>query len=287
MAKTCYVINFYLGDRRKTVEEFSVNDRLYFLKMQIQTLEKYRHSLDKIIFSFNFREDDYRYTSEIFRLVPKYIQGAEVEVHFRSNYGMSYGAWSDAFDRNVDQFDYFIFNEDDYFFIQNNWDSYLRAKFESYTDCGFLCAAIREPDYWNEYKKYAGHSTSIISNEVLKKIKEKYGCLPHAKDNNYNSSETIGQISQSFSALELGYNIYDIRDDYRVAFAWTGDDGRDIWRFFWWNEKDLIIPALLLKENPPHGWYICNDPEFLQEYQPTTAEKALLCHENKIAYYAL
>ena len=285
MSKICYIVNFYLGDRRKTIKKFSDEDRLYFLKSQIQTLEKYKHSLSKIIFSFNFREEDYKYVSKIFELTPKYIQGAKVEVHFRPNYGMSYGAWSDAFDRNEDQYDYFIFNEDDYFFIQNNWDEYLTNKFNSYSDCGWLCAATREPDNWNGYKKYAGHSTSIVSNKVLKKIKQKYGYLPHAKDSEYHSNECDGQISQSFSILEFGYNIYDIRDDYRIAFAWTENDGRDIWRMFWWNEKDLIQPALLLENNIPYSWYICYDGEFLQHYQPTTIEYALSCYKNKMSYY--
>ena len=35
---SCYIINFYLGDRRKTIEEYNINDRLCFLKEQIETL---------------------------------------------------------------------------------------------------------------------------------------------------------------------------------------------------------------------------------------------------------
>jgi len=285
MSKTCYTINFYLGDRRKTIDKYTIEDRLYFLKQQINTLEKYFHSLSKIIFNFNIREEDYKYVSQIFNLTPKYIQGAEVEINFRPNYGMSYAAWSEAFDRNEDKYDYFIFNEDDYFFIQNNWDSYLVNKFNSYDDCGFICPIVREPHHWNDYKKHAGHATTISSNKVLKEIKQKHGSLPHGDKQDYHTNERLGQIGQSFSSLELGYNIYDIRDDYRVSFAWTENDDRDIWRHFWWNEKDLIEPAFLLEGDVAYNWFESYDGEFLQKFKPTTREEALFCYYENQTYF--
>jgi len=281
--KTCYIINFYFGDRRKTVNSY-IDDKLYFLKQQINFLEKYSHNLDKIIFSCNIELEHYKFVSKIFKLVPKYIQNAEVEVHFRENYGLSYAAWSDGYIRNEDKYDYFIFNEDDYFYVQNNWDRYLINKFNQYDDCGFLCPITREPHHWNDYKKHAGHSATISSNKVLKEIKNKFGFLPHSDKKEYNINAKLGQINQTFSAIELGYNIYDIRDDFRVSFAWTENDGRDIWRHFWWNEKDLIIPAILI-EGLNYVWFESWDSEFLQNYKTTNKEKALFLFENKMTYY--
>jgi hypothetical protein len=284
METTCYVINFYFGERRKTIERYNKIDRLYFLRKQLEFLEKYSHNLNKIIFTCNIEKEHYKYVSEIFKITPKYIQCAEVELHFRENYGLSYAAWSDAFDRNEDKYDYFIFNEDDYFFVQNNWDGYLIDKFNQYEDCGFVCPVIREPHHWNDYKKHAGHGTNISSNKVLKEIKNKYGSLPHGDKKDYYTNEILGQIEQTFSCFELGYNIYDIRDDYRVSFAWTEDDGKDIWRFFWWNDKDLIIPALLT-EQVSYQWFESFDGEFLKEYIPTTNKEALKCYYDKKTYY--
>jgi hypothetical protein len=282
--KICYVINFYLGDRRKTVSNFHT-DRLFFLRKQIALLNLYEHKLSKIIFNFNMREQDYSYVSQIFKITPKTIQNAEVEISFRKNYGMSYGAWSDAFDRNEDKYDYFIFNEDDYAFVENDWDSYLVNKFNSYEDCGYLCMVIREPHHWNDYKKHAGHSTGISSNKVLKDVKNKYGYLPHSKEGDYTSNEQLGQVMQTFVMLELGYNIYDVRDDYRVSFAWTEPDSEcDIYRFHWWNEKDLLNPMLLI-ENYDYSWYMMWDGENTQEHKITTIEKALDCYNNKKTYY--
>jgi len=282
--KSCYIINFYLGERRRTVKNYH-EDKLFFLKKQIQTLYEVSHSLSKIIFSFNIREEDYKYVSEIFRITPKFIQGTEVEVHFRENYGMSYAAWSDAFDRNEDKYEYFIFNEDDYFFIEKYWDTYLINKFNSYVDCGYLCMVLREPHHWNNYKKHAGHSVGISSNHVLKKVKEKYGCLPHSKNKDYKSNESDGQINQTFSLLEIGYNIYDVRDDYRVSFAWTEPDSNiDIYRFFWWNDKELLNPAILM-EDGTYQWYMMGDGENIKDHKITSLEKAIDCYNNKTSYY--
>ena len=93
------------------------------------------------------------------------------------------------------------------------------------------------------------------------------------------------QIEFSHAFFEVGLRVYDIREDYRVSFAMTANKDQDIWRWFWWNEKDLIQPALLLEGNVLYYWYECHDNEFLQTYQPTTLEHALFCYKNKISYY--
>lgn len=282
---TCYIINFYLGNRRKTVNEYTNVDRICFVRKQIEFLERYSHELGKIVFNFNVEPKHYNYLSEIIRITPNFIQSTPVEINIRENKGMSYGAWSDIYLKYKDQFGYFIFNEDDYFFCQNNWDKYLVDKYNSYHDAGYLCMVMREPHHWNEYKKHTGHATSISSNDVLSKVVEKYGCLPHSTLSDYNSNENEGQKNQSFSAIELGYNIYDIRDDFRVSFAWTEDDGIDIHRYFWWNDKDLIIPAFFLFDYQGENWYQNFDGEFIESYTPTTQSEALDCYINKHTYY--
>ena len=56
--RSCLITTFYFGDRRRTVSEF-YDDRLLFVKKQIETLEKYHHNLDKIVFSFNVEVEHY------------------------------------------------------------------------------------------------------------------------------------------------------------------------------------------------------------------------------------
>lgn len=259
-SKTCYVINFYLGKRRKTIQKVH-DDRLFLLKKQIEHLYKIKSSIDTIVFNFNIRPEDYHYVSEIFKITPKFIQGTEVVINLRENYGMSYGAWSDVFKKYQDKFDYYIFNEDDYFFVEDNWDDYLIKKFNSLDNCGYLCMVAREGQDWCDNKKHAGHASGISSYEVLSKVFEKYGELPHSKKDDYSSAEKLGQINQSYSVIEVGYEIYDVRDDYKVEFAMTDED-TDIWRFFWWNEKFIIKPVLLIEDEPIYVYWESYDDEF-------------------------
>ena len=250
--RSCLVTSFYFGDRRRTVDEF-YDDRIFFMKKQIETLETYSHNLSKIIFSINVEVGHYDYVNEALKLIPKKIQNTPVEVVIRENKGFSYSAFSEAFEKNRNDYDYFIFNEDDYFLVENNWDEYLFRKYHSLPDTGYLCAIIRDEDEWNDYKVHAGHTFGIASTSVLNKVWDKYGCLPNSYELDYDIQQKV-QVDFSHSFIEIGLRVYDIREDYRVSFAMTGKDDQDIWRWFWWNEKDLIVPAIILL-NKPYTWY--------------------------------
>jgi hypothetical protein len=251
-------VNLYFGDRRRTIEEYQ-NDRLCFLKKQIETLSKYYNNLDKIVFSINFSNDQLNYVNQALKLIPKKIQNADVDVFLRENKGLSYGAFSDNFKRLREEYDYFVFNEDDYFLVENNWDEYLIRKYNQLPDSGYLCAIQRDEDFWNEEKIHAGHCFGIASTESLNKVWEEYGCLPNSNDSNdYDLQEKV-QHEFGYAFIKIGRRVYDIREEYRVAFAMTGADTTEIWRWFWWNEKDLIIPARLAYDHIGYSWYECYD----------------------------
>ena len=61
----------------------------------------------------------------------------------RENKGFSYAAFSESFEQNRDNYDYFIFNEDDYFVVENNWDEYLIRKYHTLPDTGYLCPTTK------------------------------------------------------------------------------------------------------------------------------------------------
>jgi hypothetical protein len=213
--KSCYVINFWLGERRVSVSEY-IKDRLFFLKKQIKSLEQLDQNIDVIIFNFNITTSHYKHIKDIFEIVPKKIKNSKIEINFRENYGMSYGAFSDVFKHNLDRFDYYIFNEDDYVFTQHNWDKYLVEKFQSLKNCGYLSMAVTDKD--SIYPKHASHSTGITSYEVLKKLFDKFGELPHSKGNNYGDNEHLGQVKQTNEIYNLGYELYDLKDDFQILF---------------------------------------------------------------------
>ena len=285
--KKCLIVNFWLGDRRDEYDNYKL-DSLHLLKRQIQTLQVYKHNLTKIIFNFNIVPEHYKYLNQVFSLTPKQIQGAEVEINIRENVGISYGAWSDLFKKYNTNFDYYIFNEDDYFFIQNGWDDYLVEKYNSYDDCGYLCMFIREPHTWNNHRKMAGSSVGISSTENLNKVVNKYGKLPSISNSNdkdlYEGSMEV-QIQFGFAFAEVGLNIYDIRDDYSVLFQKGAPDNPEIncWKFFPWNDKFLNVCEYYF--DGKYSYWVSFDLEFKEEYKTTTLDEVNYLHKNKLTYY--
>lgn len=288
--RTCYVVNFWLGDRRRTTENVK-NDKLYLLRKQIEILQTVKHNLNKIVLNFNVETVHYKYLSEIFELTPKSIQGADIEINIRENYGISYGAWSDVFEKYKTGFDYYIFTEDDYFFIEDNWDEYLVNKHDAYDDCGYLCMFLREPHSWNDHRKIAGSSVGISSSKTLMKIFTKHGKLPSLQKSDsvtdvYKDGHDI-QNKFGYSFIEAGLNVYDVRDEYKIMFS-KGEPPElrehiDVWTFFNWNEKFLSVSVEYF--NDSYSYYNCFDLEFQLGYNPTTNKEAIYCYNNKEMYY--
>ena len=290
-SKVCLVNNFWIGGRRFEYSEYQ-KDNLYFLKKQIECLQTYKHNLTKIIFNFNVIPEHYKYLSEVYSITPKQIQGVEVEINIRENVGISYGAWSDCFKKYKSEYDYYVFNEDDYFFVQHDWDNYLVNKHNSYDDCGYLCMHVAEPDSWNNYKKHAGSSVGIASSETLMKIYSKYGKLPsldkklEGAEGNYQGWRDIQQ-DFSFAFLEMGLNVYDVRDDYAILFQkpapeWANRPDIECWKYFPWNNLCLSVAPFYFDNLP---FWMCGDLEFIESYTPTSYKEAMYSYNKKLPFH--
>jgi hypothetical protein len=263
--RVCYISNFYLGERRVEIIP-QKEDRLLYLKHQILTLSQYKHNLSKIFFNFNLREEDVSYINEILALTPKQIQNTPVEITFRKNKGFSYGAWSDIFVKHQDEFDYYIFNEDDCFVIQNNWDEYLVEKFNTYKNCGYFCGVVYEET--NVYPTHAAHAFGISSFEALNKVYQKYGRLLGEMDN-YTQQHiggevhNDGQVAHTLVFKEFGYDIYDIREKYRVLHSMgTSTENSFFELYFDWNQEYLVFPAAAYFKQPVR-YYFKKEDQFL------------------------
>ena len=290
--KICYFTCFWLGDRRKIYPEYE-QDRLYYLKQQIKALQTYNHSLNKIIFTFNITPEQYHYFSEIFRITPKYINGVEVEIIFRKNQGISFGAFSDAFSKHKTQYDYYIFTEDDHIFCVDNFDTYLVDKHNSYPDCGFIGMVNREPASWFNYKKHAGVGAGLASSSNLLKLYNfSGGKLPHPYktlddfvgniDKAYKHFED-GQIDFTFNFLKLGLNLYDVRDDYQIIVDAPNNANADVCIYFKDQHESIFYkPLKIINKN--YSWFACDDIEFRKNYTLLSPEEALYCYDNKLGY---
>lgn len=237
----CYIISLFFGNRRNVNIPFYNTNRMCFLEKHIELLSSLNHNIKKIIFNINLEDGDYENANKALKIIPKKIKNSDVEVRLRKNIGMSYGAWSDCFLENKDQYNYFIFNEDDYFFVIDDFDKILVNKFKSKENAGYLCGITIENNRIGQ-PLHAAHSTGISSNEVLSKVVEKYGELPHSKSNDYGNVEINSQVRQTNVMVEMGYNLYDLGDEFKVNFDYTGN----IKQYFSQNDKIILEPWKLL-----------------------------------------
>ena len=68
MDRVCYVINFYFGKRRKSIDRYNHIDRLCFVRKQLELLTSLKHNLNSIIFNFNVDPEHYSYLNEAIKI---------------------------------------------------------------------------------------------------------------------------------------------------------------------------------------------------------------------------
>jgi hypothetical protein len=228
MSHSCLMVHNYFGPRRVYLQEY-VDDPLFYAKKQIEFLQKYKHSLSKIYFTVNQRglEDD-PYIFELKKILPSKIQNASVELLLRPNIGLSYGAFSDIFKENRLKYDYYFFTEDDYLFVQDDFDKILIDMFNRYENAGYVSALVREEStVFPVYPKHAGIQMGVTSSAVLEELFNKFGgSLPHndkpMNGLDYSADETIGNVGQTNQIYKMGYELYDVRESYTsyVVMPW-------------------------------------------------------------------
>ena len=63
----------------------------------------------------------------------------------------------------------------------------------------------------NKNKAISCHGGAGLSSKIiLKKILNKYGCIPHFKGNNYQKCITYGEVGFPNSIVKMGYDIIDL-----------------------------------------------------------------------------
>lgn len=245
--KTCLIVNFYFGDRRNPCKKYE-EDRLILLKTQIDMLTKINHNLSKIVFYFNIDETDFGLMNTVIKMVPNSIQNSSLDIRFRNNKngGYSYGSFSDAFTEYKEKFDYFIFLEDDYFIIENYFDSILIDIYHSYKNCGYLCSLKTGTFSEGEHiDTHAANSFGIASKNNLQLVFDKFGRLPYKDGNSYSINEH-SQILFSNAFIQVGLEIYDLRNYYKLLHSSNTAKDCDFFQYFSWNNNSIILPDKII-----------------------------------------
>tara|TARA_R100000005_G_C4954203_1_gene173418 strand:- start:125 stop:850 length:726 start_codon:yes stop_codon:yes gene_type:complete len=206
--KTNLVKAFYFGERRKQIKE-TKTDKFFFLKKQVEYLCKIKHNLDQITFVVNGDIPD-GYEQEILSLKEKF----KFVTLSRDNVGISYGAYSHAVDTFIDDFDFFIFSEDDFIFCQNNFDRIYKEKFYSIDNASMVAAVSQNHDGY--HRKHASVSIYGTSKEILKRIISDHGKLPFL-DKDLGLAYGGGQVYHTNLFFEYG-EVLDHTKDFAIIF---------------------------------------------------------------------
>lgn len=199
MIKTCLVVAFYFG-KRETCQE---SESKKYIDAQIHNLRKYKHNLTEVIFVI--AQDD-RLKTEIIK-----DDINDITYIYRKNQGLSFGSWMKTVKIFRDSFDYYIFLEDDYCFVKDNFDQILINEFNrinSYTNAMYVVT-------W--YQSGAGKSTiGITSAKKLKKLN--FFKNKKKKINfNHNKIKSMQQFLKYMSPYKT------ISHQYNAFPYWTGD----------------------------------------------------------------
>jgi len=149
MTKTCLVVAFYFGER----ESCKKQESLKYIDAQKYNLKKYQHNLSEIIFVI---AEDGRKKTEM-----KKEDG--ITYVYRKNKGLSFASWMKVVKMYKNQFDYYIFLEDDYCFVKDNFDKIMIDEFNR----------INIKEEANYVVTFIGSGIStigIISSNSLKKL---------------------------------------------------------------------------------------------------------------------
>ena len=208
----------------------TVSDTINLINYQLEMEDKYPPGINRDIIIVNSDVGSVEGNLFIESLNQRKIDGGKVISFTRKNVGLSYGAYSDAFLKFKDYYDYFLFIEDDLVTVKKDYLKIAHNKLKETDNCGFVALvglSKVKSGWWekaglnktNAFSAYSGCGFS--SKNILDKIVKKYGFLPHnTKNIDHDDSIAFGEIGISKSIIDLGYKLTELKDEILVIPAY-------------------------------------------------------------------
>ena len=208
----------------------TVSDTINLINYQLEMEDKYPPGINRDIIIVNSDVGSVEGNLFIESLNQRKIDGGKVISFTRKNVGLSYGAYSDAFLKFKDYYDYFLFIEDDLVTVKKDYLKIAHNKLKETDNCGFVALvglSKVKSGWWekaglnktNAFSAYSGCGFS--SKNILDKIVKKYGFLPHnTKNIDYDDSIAFGEIGISKSIIDLGYKLTELKDEILIIPAY-------------------------------------------------------------------
>ena len=128
----------------------------------------------------------------------------------RSNVGYSFGGYNDAFMVHRNEYDYWLFTEDDHIFIRYGYMQAAIDQLEADRDIGFVAmVGVDKPHGRQKRSPYPPHAhggVGVVPARVLNEIVASRGALPHQRIHGYDFE---GEIAFTNAIHEAGYKLVD------------------------------------------------------------------------------
>lgn len=145
-------------------------------------------------------------------------------LEIRENVGFSFGAFNHAFLKYRQQYDYWLFTEDDQILVTDKCYAHAIEQFQFDKNIG--CVAIVGVTTYYFYPNHVGGGVGVyprhVLREVLRNNKTRHfpnGCLQHYVSTKYHLQEALGEIRFSNIIYELGYKLVD-HDWVNIYVSW-------------------------------------------------------------------
>lgn len=215
MARVNYVIPCWDGDRHQGMDRYFEADRSLYIRVQIHQLSSLQHSLDQITFVRCANSPGKpEFIRELDNLPLKI--GATNVVTMNTNInGWSYGAFAEVYEQYRTVFDYYVFCEDDYTVVMDNFDEFLVNFLESNSKCGYACSFEHKEDNVS----FGAISNGIIRSTALETNRTHHGGLIA----HYN------QVDFGHGFWRVGWPLCSLCPKVRSPY-WAGHNKREPWQ---------------------------------------------------------
>jgi len=174
----------------------------------------------------------------------KPIHSGKIRILHRENSGRAFGGYNEAFKTFRDEYDFFVFTEDD---ILIKGDGYIKYGIETLLSDKKIGAAAYEgisnegaDGRYHNRNLHCHSGAALISSAVLGKVYDKYGSLPYCKneDQSYENIIVEGEIAFTNVIHKLGYKLVHVESMYKhYTYAYDYMRGIDVIQYKQINPK--------------------------------------------------
>jgi len=210
--KVCKVYCTYFGERRgdASASPKDADDALDIFRKNIQNdgaIDCGVSEMDIIVINNNSDSITQKGEDFLKKIHNRSTPFGKIFVHHRENVGGSLGAYSFAYDLYKNQYDYWLFIEDDVKMTYPRYYKILIDEFTGQPKLGMLSLTIIHNE--NTEDAWVSGGFGIAHDKILNEIKTKFGKLQYDESDDLSNYGQVGDSEYLFSQpfIKLGYKL--------------------------------------------------------------------------------